>query len=313
MKTRLAWFCRVIAGALFATLAGVTGCKEQTASTAEAVPRVLRIAFVPQHDQEERYEAAYTALQSYLHETLAMPVEVISLESASTALEGMRAEKIDVCNFSPWPFLIAEQKAGAQAFLVTGAPEGGPVSYRTLLITHQGSGLRTIEDLKRRSRDLVFSFEEPVSTSGHLVPRTFFHREAGINPEQDFKQVLFSADSTLSILAVKARRIDVAAVSDTGLARNIQMGRVAEDDIVVLWTSEPVLSNVMAIRRGIPADFKERLREALVTLPTAAPDIWAHVTRQYSKPVSSYLPATEAILAPYRDMVSTVPGLQVTL
>lgn len=300
---------------LFLFVAGLLaspGCRKADVAAASG-PAVLRLAFVPQQDQEERYQAAYTALRSYLLEAMAMPVEVLQLDNANAALEAMRAHKLDVCNFSPWPFLIAEQKAGAEAFLVTGAPDGRPVSYHTLLIAHASSGLKTVADIKRRSRELVFSFEEPVSTSGHLVPRAFFHREAGINPEQDFKQTLFSADSTISILAVKARRIDVAAVSDSGLRRNIAMGRVPADEITILWESDPVLSNVMAIRRDLPPGFKARLRAALIALPAASPATWAHVVRQYSNPVSSYLPATDTILAPYREMVRTVPGLQVTL
>jgi phosphonate transport system substrate-binding protein len=288
------------------------GCNRSDATAAVGAPAALRIAFVPQHDQHERSQTAYTALQAYLGKTLQMPVEILQLESANVALEAMRARKIDVCNFSPWPFLIAEKKAGAEAFLTTAAPDGSPVSYHTVLLAHPDSGLRTIDDVKARARDLVFSFEEAVSTSGHLVPRQAFH-EIGLEAERDFKQVLFAPDSTVLVLAIKARRLDVAAVSDSGLRRNLTTGRVTERDIRVVWKSEPVLSNVMAIRRELPAEFKQRLRDVLIALPRAEPDTWLQIVRQYSNPVAGYLVAHEAMLAPYRELIRTVPGLQITL
>lgn len=287
------------------------GCNRSDAK-ATLAPTMLRIAFVPQHDQEERFQAAYVALQAYLRQTLQMPVEVLQLESANVALEAMRARKIDVCNFSPWPFLIAEEKAGAEACLITRAPGGGPAHYYTVLIAHPESGLRTMDDVRARAKGLVFSFEEPVSTSGHLVPRGMFHR-IGLHPETEFKQVMFTPDSTVSVLAIKARRLDLAAVSNSGLERNLKKGRVTERDVRVVWTSEPVLSSVLAVRRELPAEFKRRVRDALIGLPEAAPETWATVVRQYSNPVAGYLLADDALLAPYREMIRSVPGLQITL
>jgi phosphonate transport system substrate-binding protein len=172
--------------------------------------------------------------------------------------------------------------------------------------------LHTMEDLKARSREMVFSFEEPVSTSGHLVPRSTLNA-LGIDPERDFKQLLFSPDSSVSILSIKARRIDVAAVSNTSLLRAFENGRATRDEIVVLFETQPVLSSVLCVRRALPAALKERLREAFIALPAGAPAEWAQVTRMYSTPVSSYLPASDAIIQPYRDMIARVPELQLSL
>eukprot|EP01041_Mallomonas_annulata_P031536 gene31536-53854_t len=114
-------------------------------------------------------------------------------------------------------------------------------------------------------------------------------------------------DTPLSeVLAIKARRLDVAAVSDSGLRRNLTTGRVTERDIRVVWKSEPVLSNVMAIRRELPAEFKQRLRDVLIALPRAEPDTWLQIVRQYSNPVAGYLVAHEAMLAPYRELIRTL-------
>ena len=309
---------RSIAGVFMAVaLAWSGGCSRAPAdaarvSSAPADPQVLRIAFVPQVDMEERYEAAYRALESYLAPVLGLKVEVVQVESVNVALEGLRGRKLDLCNFSPWPYLIAERKAGMQALLVTAGADGLPVSYRTILIARRSLGLQSFDDVRARARELVFSFEEPVSTSGHLVPRTFFHA-VSFDPDTSFKQVLFSPDSTVSILAVKSGRLDVAAVSRNGYDRAVAKKRIAADEIALLWTSDPVLANVVAIRRELPDAFKARVRDAFVRMADAAPDLWAVVARQYSNPVSRYLPADPALFAPFRDAVENVPGLQIAL
>lgn len=306
----MTWLHTFVGAWLVALSFAFIGCDRPSSESVN--PKILRIAFVPQVDMEERYEAAYRALERYLEPRLGLPVEVVSLESVTAALEGLRAGKLDVCNFSPWPFLLAESKVGVEPLLVTGRSDGEPVSYRSLLVARPELGLKSGEDLKALARELVFSFEEPVSTSGHLVPRAYLHA-LGINPERDFKRMLFSPDSTVSILAVKAKRLDVVAVSDTSLARAIDRKRIVAADVAVLWTSPPVLSNLVAIRRKLPDAFKTRVRDAFLKMPEAAPAEWAQVTRQYSQPVSRYLPATEAMLRPFRDAIRDVPGLQIAL
>jgi phosphonate transport system substrate-binding protein len=181
-----------------------------------------------------------------------------------------------------------------------------------VLVARPSLGLRSVEDLKARAGEIVFSFEEPVSTSGHLVPRSFFH-EIGLDAERAFKQTLFSPDSTVSLLALRAGRLDVAAVSRNSLDRAIEKRRISRDEVSVIWTSAPVLANVVAIRRALPDAFKARVRDALVQMASASPEQWAVVARQYSQPVACYLPADDQLLERFRTAIRNVPGLQISL
>lgn len=290
---------------LVCALAALAGCAPQTDRDAS---QPLRVAFVPQVDMEERHEAAYRALKSYLEPRLGRPVEVISLENANAAIEGLRAGKLDVCNFSPWPYLLAEKKAGLEALLHTVAPDGNPVTYRSILVTHPGTGLASAADLPTRARDLVFTFEEPVSTSGHLVPRTYLH-SVGIDPEKDFKKVLYGPDGIANLLAVAHRRVDLAALSDTSFRRALAKGRLDPTDIVVVWTSDPVLSNLTAVRAGLPGETKRRLADLYAAMPRTAPDLWADMARQYSNPVVGYAALRPDSLDFFRNAIRDVPGL----
>jgi phosphonate transport system substrate-binding protein len=302
MPVRLIVFRLALASVLSIAFAG---CGRP--DDADAAP--LRIAFVPQVDMEERHQAAYRALHDYLSPRLGRRVEIVQLENANAALEGLRSGKLDVCNFSPWPYLLAEKKAGLEALLLTQAPDGNPVHYRGILVTHPGTGLSVPTDIKERAGELVFAFEEPVSTSGHLVPRTFLH-EAGINPEKDFKRVLYGSDGIANLFAVASRRIDLAALSDSSLRRAYAKGRIREGEVIVVWSSAPVLSNVTAARAALPAGVKRQLSQLLMEMPRISPDHWAEVAKQYSNPVVGYMPVQAGSLDFFRNAIRDVPGLQ---
>ena len=285
------------------------GCNRTERTADLAAP--IRFAFVPQIDMEEGYVGAYRALQAYMAPRLGRPVEVVQLDNANAAIEGLRAGKLDVCNFSPWPFLIAEKKAGLEALLLTMAPGGEPISYHSVLVTHPGTGLRNPAEMVQRARDLIFAFEEPVSTSGHFAPRTYLH-SLGVAPEKDFKRVLYGTDGVTNLLAVRAGRLDVAALSDTTLQRAVERGRIRAEEIIVLWKSPPILSTVIAVRAGLPEALKEKLARLLVDLPTASPTHWAEVMKQYSNPIIGFLPAPPSSLDRFRRALSEVPGLQLS-
>ncbi len=293
--------------ALVALIAvGAVGCERSGEPDAGAP---VRIAFVPQVDMEERHQAAYRALHDYLAPRLGRPVEIIPLENANAALEGLRAGKLDVCNFSPWPYLLAEEKAGLEALLITQAPDGQPARYRGILVTHPGTGMTKAADIKRQAKDLVFAFEEPVSTSGHLVPRTYLH-SVGIVPERDFKTIVYGSDGIANLFAVASRRVDLAALSDNSLRRALDRGRIRAGDVVVVWTSDPVLSNVTAARAGLPAELKARIVQLLIEMPQTSPALWAEVAKQYSNPVAGYAAVQADSLDFFRQAIRDVPGLQ---
>lgn len=287
---------------------GLVACTRDPAATATA-PRALRIAMVPNQDAAERHHDAFRALHAYLSPRLTIPVSIHAMESVSAAIEGLRAAKLEVCNFSPWPYLIAERVAGVEPFVFTRRADGGTVSYRGILVTRPDTGLRSMADVQARAGELVFSFEEAVSTSGHLAPRAYFHT-IGLDPERDFKRLLYGTGDALTILAVKAGRVDVAATSDSSFQRALARGVIAPAELTVLWQSEPLLSGITAVRTALPAAFKQRLRDLYVDFPAADPALWAAFVTHFSHPVVGYQPADTTLLDPYRQLITQVPGLE---
>jgi phosphonate transport system substrate-binding protein len=294
----------LLAGLLCAGAVALVGCSP--AASEKTAP--FRIVFVPQTGMEEQSAAAYRALQTYLAPRLGRPVEITQVENANAAMEGLRAGKLDMSNFSPWPYLMAANKIGIRAILFTHDSDKKPVSYRGVLVTRAGSPVTTPDDLRSQSRNIVFAFEEPVSTSGHFVPRVYLH-SIGIKPETDFKKVIYGMDGIGNLLAAKSGRVDVAALSDTSLNRAVAKGRVRADEFNVLWRSAPLLSTIVAVRTALPAELQNRVAELLEAMPAEAPEQWAIFRKNFSNPVSGFSPVQPDTLDYFREAIRTVPGL----
>lgn len=65
------------------------------------------------------------------------------------------------------PFIVAQmnRQAGAQPFLRRW--KKGVAEYHTLFVTREDSGIRSLDDLRGK----VIAFDDPQSSSGHLLPR----------------------------------------------------------------------------------------------------------------------------------------------
>jgi phosphonate transport system substrate-binding protein len=101
-------------------------------------------------------------------------------------------------------------------------------------------------------------------------------------------------------------RADVAGVSDTVLQRLIAKGRVRREDVVTLWTSDPLPNGPIAVRGNLPPDFKRELQQALVGLATADPVAALAVMEQYSERNLVFLPCDDSLYHGVRALAARV-------
>ena len=142
------------------------GCKAGNASDSWA--KVLRFAYSPQAEQLEGNTLRIDLMRNYLQNELHMPVEIVRVEGYSATIEAMRADKVDIATYGGLGYIIASQKAGAEAIIARGNPDGSIGGYRSAIAVPKNSSIHSIADLKAHSKDLVFAFADPASTSGYL-------------------------------------------------------------------------------------------------------------------------------------------------
>jgi len=278
---------------LTAVMAFFAGCSRQgdKKSAATTEPKLLRIGFVPnEEDLEQRVR--YDALAAHISKRLGIPVELVQTGTYSTAIEAMRAAKLDVCSLGPFAYLIAHEKTGAQAIVAPGTPAGAVNTYRSVLVVPATSKIFSIEDVRTHAATMTLAWVDPASASGHLVPRAYLE-SVGIDPERAFKRTIFTLSHLASAMTVKSGQVDLAVITPNTLENLVKKGRLKSDDLRVIWTSAPIVTSVVAVRGGLGNIFKEKVRAAYLSFRTEDPLNWSKFQRLFVDPSTIWVAAED--------------------
>jgi phosphonate transport system substrate-binding protein len=279
-----------------AACAAITGCK-----SGDGAPKVLRYAFAPAAEELQSGNLRSDKMRDYLSKQLHMPVEVVRVEGYAPTIEAMRAHKVDIASFGSLSYIIAAQKAGAEAIAARGYPDGTIGGYRSEIAVPKDSPIHSIDDLKAHAKDIVFAFSDPASTSGNLYPRVGLLSQ-GIDPEKDFKKVLFAGNHLDTVMAVKSGKVDAGGFMVSAATRLISTGKMAPDDIRVIWTSDLIPNSCYAVRKDLPEQLKKDIQSALVDMPQRDPQLAASLLGLYRTNV------TGTVVVPVND--ATYNGLR---
>lgn len=277
-----------------ATMLAVSGCStEGNAST--GMPKVLHYAFAPQAETLQGATPHTELLRKYLESQLHIRVDLVQLDHYAATIEAMRAQKVDIASFGALSYLIAAQKAGAQAIVSRGTPDGRIGGYRAVIAVPKDSPIHSMQDLKARAKSIVFAFADPASTSGNLYPRVGL-LDLGIDPEKDFNKVLFANGHVAALMAVRSGKVDAGAFSEMYLTHMISQGKMKPDEVRVIWTSELIPNEPIAVRAGLPDQLKKEIRSAFLELPQRDPALWDQLRKSVysSAPASVYIPVTDS-------------------
>ncbi len=265
----------------------------------------LVIGISPSSDAERTNERI-DAITAYFSKELGMEVSHVLVSNPSAMIEAMRANKIHVGSGGPFTYLVAAEKAGAEAIVTTKVPEGHTDYYRTLFITQPNSPINNLEDLKRLSKQTTLSWAYPTSCSGHLVPR-YVLQQHGIYPE-DFKEVFTSTDHTSAIFTALSGKVDVAAVYKSGIHKFVTDGRIKESDFKIIWESEPLLASPTFVRKDLPEDLKKKIQNAYINMKKNSPETWQILRNQYSFEIN-YVPIHDTDYNVFRKMANEIKDL----
>ncbi|WP_158792867.1 phosphate/phosphite/phosphonate ABC transporter substrate-binding protein [Granulicella sp. L60] len=241
-------------------------------------PKVLRYAYSPEAEQLEAGGLRKDLMRNYLEKQLHMPVEVVEVEGYASTIEAMRANKIDLATFGALAYILASQKGIAEAIAAKGFPNGRIGGYRSAIAVPKDSAIHSMQNMKEHAKNIVFAFSDPASTSGDLYPRAGLIN-LGINPEQDFKKVLFAGTHLETVMAIKAGNVDAGAFQSSAATRLQARGKLASDDLHVLWISDLIPNACYAVRKQLPEQLKKDIQTAIVAIPQKDPELWANMMR----------------------------------
>jgi hypothetical protein len=119
-------------------------------------------------------------------------------------IEALKFKKAEIGHLGPKAYIEAATNNYANVEPVAQLQlANGSLGYRSCLIVPSDSDVFSPEDTAGKT----FAFNDPNSTSGYLVPSTFFMTEMGIDPQKHFSKVIFSGSHEASIAVTKVRRL----------------------------------------------------------------------------------------------------------
>jgi phosphonate transport system substrate-binding protein len=289
-----------------------TGCKSKTALDANGVPRTLVVA-VYEGDNPGEQTKILNQVQPYLEKKLGIPVEFQKSTDYTTVIEAMTTGKAHMAYLSPFSYILATQKQKLVPLVAPGF-NGKPFTYRSMIFTNPKTGLRTMDDVKAHAKDLTLCFADPASTSGHLIPMAYLS-SIGLDPKTAFKQTMFAGSHYASVLSVKSGKVDIGCAFALAYDKMMREGLIHESDLVLLWTSDPIVESPICMRPEVNAAFTEKVRQAYLDMPRDAHEVFHEYMAMYFPKQAdsmSYLSANDSLYNGLRKIAGTITDLAPT-
>jgi len=279
-------------------------------------PKQFRLGLFAGSDAEQTKKAV-EPFRVYLEKTLSIPVSVQTGTSYTAVIEALRNKFVDAMEVGPFAYVLASSQTRVEPLAVNitpSVPKGGTASYDTktppyyfsVIFTKKSSGIKTIADLKGKK----FSFVDPASTSGNLMPRTTLLKNK-INPDKDM-QSIFAGSHPASVTAVWNGKVDAGATFEDNLFTMNNSGQVeacvfadgetrrrtpaelaaqyktcGDKQLAILTYSDPIPNTPFGIAADAPVQFKAAVKDALLKVRQDAALVAAY-KEWYVDPVKEY-------------------------
>lgn len=229
-------------------------------STEETAPTEA-IAFVSiPASSAEAQEKVLQAMADYLEEKLGRNVQLQMVDDYDAAIEMLVDGKAQMGILGPFSYIKANQlDPGIEPIAASIYEETQRPWYTSVIVTLPKSGIQTIADLKGKR----FGFVSSSSTSGFLVPSYAF-KQAGLVPETDFAEVVYTGNHDQSLVDLAAGKVDAVSVEKSSLDRAEEEGVLQEGDYIVLWESDPIPESPFVVNEDFPPELIDTLKSALI-------------------------------------------------
>jgi len=250
---------RFIGAALL--VAALAGCRP-----AEQQQHALVISAIPDQDPE-KLQRLYGKVAMYLSGVLKVPVEYRPVTDYTASVIAFKAGDLDLVWYGGLTGVQARLEVpGAHAI----AQRDIDTAFHAVFITRQGSGIRSLADLKGHT----FTFGSEMSTSGRLMPQ--FYLQPAIGGIENLRGAPgFSGSHDKTIALVTAGTYDAGALNAQVWKSRIADHTVDTMKVGVFYTT-PAFHDYHwvinpAVDQRLGAGFGDRVRAALLALDPSDP------------------------------------------
>jgi phosphonate transport system substrate-binding protein len=201
-----------------------------------------------------------------LAESVNLSADVTVTEDWVGISEALRSRTLDVAWLGPWGYVLANHNDPSIEAIATVKYKENPVYY-AVLMARADAPFDTLEDAIAQSQageKLRLSLADVGSTSGWLIPTAEF-KKLGVNP-QDVFDYNEGASHAAQAIAVLSNQVDIASDYDRNLDVLESTGRIDKSKLKIIWKSDPLPNDPIAVRGGLPEEIKAKLKQALADI-----------------------------------------------
>jgi phosphonate transport system substrate-binding protein len=211
----------------------------------------------------------WTPILDQLGKDLGIPVKQVAAADYRGSIEALKFNKAQIGQLGPKGYVEASNNNYANVEPVVQLQHAnGSLGYRSCLVVHTDLDLFSPEDIAGKT----FAFNDPNSTSGYLVPMTFFLMEMGIEPKDFFSKLTFSGSHEASILAVANKKVDVASTNLPDIQQMTREGKIPRGAVRVIWVSKLIPNDPIVVRKDLPDNLKQAIQHSLTTMKMRNPE-----------------------------------------
>jgi phosphonate transport system substrate-binding protein len=218
-------------------------------------PATLVFAYTPVEDPAV-YAKVWDSFVEHLAKTTGKKVQFFPVQSNAAQLEAMRAGRLHVAGFNTGSNPLAVNCAGFVPFAMM-ASKDNRFGYEMEIITHPGSGVSKVEDIK--GKRLAFTSE--TSNSGFKAPSALLREQFKMESGKDYTPV-FSGKHDNSILGVANKDYPAAAIANSVKVRMEARGVVKPDQTKVIYKSQTFPTTGYGYVYNLKPELAEKVKQA---------------------------------------------------
>ena len=246
----------------------------------------------------------WAPILAQLEKDLGVKVKSVTATDYRGTIEALKFKKAELGHLGPKSYVEASTNNYANVEPIAQLQlANGSLGYRSCLIVHADSDIFSPEDMAGKT----FAFNDPNSTSGYLVPSAFFMMELGVDPKKHFSKVTFSGSHEASILAVSAKKVEIASTNLPDLQQLTRENKVPRGALRVIWVSKLIPNDPIVVRKDLPASFKSAIQESLTTMRARNPEAFKEIGAW----VGNFVAADDGKYQVIRDLNETAKKLAV--
>jgi phosphonate transport system substrate-binding protein len=220
----------------------------------------MRFAVGPLLPTPNDTKKAFDPIFAHLAKELGVEYDLAATTDWAGMAVAMGGQQVDLAWMGPWGYIIANNATNCQA-VATVKYDDKPIYYAIIIARPELQVSKFPGDTKGKS----ISFADVGSTSGWLIPSYYAQEIWKIDPKT-YWTYSEGATHAANEIAVSAGQVDMATDFDRNRNAMIAAGRVKPESNKIIWTSDPLPNDAIALPADAPRDLMAKVQKILTAI-----------------------------------------------